>query len=149
MFDWLSENKEVLFWLGMLSIGTLVLAAVLLPVVVVRLPADYFVRRGGERRGRYGWAAWCWRVGKNLIGLVFVVAGIAMLVLPGQGLLTILIGLLMMDFPGKLALERRLIGQPKILTMINRLRERRGHPPLQLAPPAERGPNDTRTPTSP
>jgi len=131
MIDWLREHEDLLFWLAMSSIGTLVLAAVLLPAVVIRMPADYFLR-DEERGERRGWLAWLWRIGKNVVGVVFVLAGIAMLVLPGQGLLTMLIGLLLMDFPGKRGLERRLIGRPRILAMVNRMRVRRGHPPLQL-----------------
>ena len=46
-------------------------------------------------------------VSKNLVGLGLLAAGIAMLVLPGQGLLTILIGLLMIDFLRQATLEGR------------------------------------------
>lgn len=130
MIDWLHEHESLLLWLGVSSIASLVLAAVLLPIVVVRLPADYFVREHRIGHGRRGWVDWLWHLGKNALGGVFVLAGLAMLVLPGQGLLTILIGLLMMDFPGKRRFERRLVGRPVILRQINRLRERRGRPPL-------------------
>jgi hypothetical protein len=54
-----------------------------------------------------------------------------MLLTPGQGLLTLLTGLLLMDFPGKYAMERWLIGHPLMLRAINRLRARYGYPPLQ------------------
>lgn len=135
--DWLGEHQEWLFWLGGLSLASLVLTAILLPVVIVRLPADYFVRpqeaappRSPGRR--------VWHVVKNLLGGLFVLAGLAMLLLPGQGLLTIAIGLLLIDLPGKRSLERRLIGRPSILRLVNNLRRRRGRPPLQLdAPPAQ------------
>ena len=62
----------------------------------------------------------------------FLLAGLAMLVLPGQGLLTMLIGLLLLDFPGKRALERRVVRRPKILAFLNRMRDRRGREPLRL-----------------
>ena len=54
-----------------------------------------------------------------------------MLVLPGQGVLTIVIGLLLMEFPGKTRLERWLVGRPSVLEFVNRMRTRRGRPPLQ------------------
>src|SRR5439155_1676482 len=60
---------------------------------------------------------------KNLLGVLFVLAGIAMLVLPGQGLLTMLIGLSFLDFPGKRDQERKIISVPMVLQTINRLRE--------------------------
>jgi hypothetical protein len=53
-------------------------------------------------------------------------------VLPGQGLLTILIALILLDFPGKRSLERRIIARPKVLRAVNGLRTKAGRPPLHL-----------------
>ncbi len=64
------------------------------------------------------------------MGLVLVLAGLAMLVLPGQGLLTLVIGLGLLNFPGKSSLIRRLLGQNKVLGTINRLRARVKKEPL-------------------
>ena len=69
-------------------------------------------------------------VAKNVVGIVFVVVGLVLLLLPGQGLLMILIGLLLMDFSGKRRLERRIVARPAILKAMNAMRRRRGHPPL-------------------
>lgn len=132
MFEWFERHQELLVWLFALSIGSLVLTAVLLPIVVLRLPADHFVREHRVGHGPRRTLDWVWHLGKNALGALFVLAGIAMLVLPGQGLLTILIGLLMVDFPGKRAFERRLVGRPSILKMVNAMREKRGRPPLQV-----------------
>jgi hypothetical protein len=68
-----------------------------------------------------------------VIGFVLLAAGIAMLVLPGQGILTMLIGISLVDFPGKRQLERKLIGQPAVLNAINKMRQRFGQPPLTVA----------------
>ena len=84
MLDWLKQNEALLFWLAVLSVGSLVLAALLLPVIVVRLPADYFVRERLLGHGPRRALDWCWHIGKNLSGALFVLAGIAMLVLPGM-----------------------------------------------------------------
>jgi hypothetical protein len=75
-----------------------------------------------------------WRVGKNLLGLALVALGALLSVpgIPGQGLLTILIGLILLDFPGKRGLERRLVSRPSVLGAINRLRARFGRPPMEL-----------------
>lgn len=136
MWEWLASQKTLLAWLFGLSLGSLILTALAMPVIVVRLPSDYLVDGGRPDEGSLGWRGLVWRVVKNLLGVVFVLAGVAMLVLPGQGLLTILIGLLLMDFPGKRRLEQRLLGRPKVLALINRMRSRRGHPPLR-PPPAD------------
>lgn len=139
MWDWLQEHKGLLFALFVLSIVSLLLTAILLPIVVVRLPAGYFLRapRLHSRRSRTNLL---WHIAKNVLGVVFVLAGIAMLVLPGQGLLTILIGLLVIDFPGKYRLERSLVARRGILRTINRIRARFGKPPLRLPAKPEEGP---------
>ena len=67
---------------------------------------------------------------KNVAGLIFLLAGIAMLVLPGQGLLTILIGVSLLDFPGKRRLELYLVQKRPVLRAINWIREKAQRPPL-------------------
>lgn len=119
---------------GVLSLATLAGAAALLPQVVARLPEDHFVRSGEERReARHAWSP---RrvvavVLRNLVGVLLLAAGVAMLFLPGQGLLTILVALLVLDFPGKFRLERALVRRRWVLRALNRLRRRAGRPPLR------------------
>jgi hypothetical protein len=71
---------------------------------------------------------------KNVAGVLLVGLGLIMAVpgVPGQGLLTALIGLSLVSFPGKRRLERRLIRRPVVLRAINRLRHRFQRPPLEL-----------------
>jgi hypothetical protein len=70
---------------------------------------------------------------RNLLGVLLVLLGIAMLLLPGQGLLTLLVGLLLIDFPGKHQLVVRLLTRPKVLSVVNKLRAHRGAAPLAPA----------------
>jgi hypothetical protein len=127
------ENGTALMLLGLLSVVSLAGTALLLPFLVVRIPHDYF--RHGHRvpdhaQDRHPVIHHALVVAKNLLGIVLVCAGIAMLVLPGQGLLTLLVGLVLMDFPGKYAVEKRVVRQPGVLAAMNWLRRRAGHPPL-------------------
>ena len=69
---------------------------------------------------------------KNMLGFIFIIAGIAMLVLPGQGLLTLMIGLMVMDFPGKYRFEKWLISKSAILSSINWIRHKAGKPLMKL-----------------
>ena len=69
---------------------------------------------------------------KNLLGVLLLFAGFLMLFLPGQGILTMLIGVSLTDFPGKRTLERKLVGQPAVLRTINKLREKFNRPPLTV-----------------
>jgi hypothetical protein len=67
---------------------------------------------------------------KNALGIVLVVAGLVMLIVPGQGLLTIAVGLMLIDFPGKYRLERWLATRRPVWRSINWLRKRAGRAPL-------------------
>jgi len=102
----------------------------------VRLPADYFDVRVPRPflGGRHPVVRIVAIFFKNILGVVFLLAGIAMLVLPGQGVLTIVMGISLMDFPKKRLLEAKLIGQPLVISNVNRLRARFGKPPLTIAP---------------
>ena len=68
---------------------------------------------------------------KNVIGLGFVIFGILLLFVPGQGILTIVVGLTVMNYPGKFHLERWLVMRPRVLPALNWLRKRYGYPLLQ------------------
>lgn len=107
-----------------------------IPWVVSRLPADYFDHTRRERWQSSSEAplpALLLGLAKNLLGVILVVLGVVMLFIPGQGLLTILIGLLLMNFPGKYRLERWLVHRPGVLRSLNWLRSRRGRPPFRLS----------------
>lgn len=130
----LPDDVTTLLWLASgLSLVSLLATAVAVPWVVTRLPRDYFSR---ERRK-------VWRSGsgepvlalvlglaKNVVGALLLVLGVIMLVTPGQGLLTILIGLLLLNFPGKYRLERWLVMRPGVMRGLNWLRARHGHAPF-------------------
>jgi len=74
-------------------------------------------------------------LGKNLLGLALLCGGLLMLFLPGQGLLTMAVGLLLMDYPGKYALERKIVSRPSILKGMNWLRAKGDHPPIKVEKP--------------
>lgn len=103
--------------------------------VIVRLPADYF-RDGyaSPMAERHPVVRWTGVVVKNAAGALLVVLGLLLSLpgIPGQGLLTILIGVMLLDFPGKRRIERRLISRPRVLAGINALRARFGKAPLRL-----------------
>jgi len=121
--------QPLLLWASGLSLLLLVATLVAVPVVVTRLPADYFARER-RRRWRAGTAhpalALVLAIIKNGVGLLLVVLGAIMLVTPGQGVLTLLVGLLLMNFPGKYRLERWLVRRPGVLGTLNWLRRRKG-----------------------
>ena len=126
---------NVIGWISGISLATFVVSAVTLPWLLTRLPEDYFDKTTPEPHPlwpRHRALYWVWRLLKNLLGVVLLLAGFVMLVIPGQGVLTILAGLWLMDLPGKRRWERYLIGRPQVLTSINWIRQRAGRPPLSL-----------------
>ena len=100
--------------------------------VVLALPADYFE---AARPPRASWTAR--RIARNAAGLVLVVVGAVLAIpgVPGQGVLTVLAGVLLLDFPGRHRLERALLRRPGVLPAFNRLRTRFGRSPLRAPRP--------------
>ena len=134
LLNWIASHQVLTLLLAGASILTFIGSIVALPVLVAALPEDYFLdsRRHRSRLRRVHPLIYLGlRLLKNGLGWLLVLCGIAMLVLPGQGLLTILVGLVLSDFPGKFALERRLAMNPRIMAALNWLRQRAGRPPLQ------------------
>ncbi|NEV61526.1 PGPGW domain-containing protein [Thiorhodococcus minor] len=131
---WTEHHEDVLLWIGGVSLLICILSVLALPFLAALIPENYFADPARHRpplRRRHPAVYIAIRAAKNALGWLLVIAGILMLVLPGQGLLTILMGLVLSDFPGKFALERRLASSAKIMGGINWLRRRAGRPPLQ------------------
>lgn len=129
-------STETLVTLTVLSIVFFVGSLLAIPFILVRLPADFFDIRVPRpwMEDHHPILRVMGHLVKNLAGAIFLLAGFLMLFLPGQGILTMLIGTSMLDFPGKRKLEAKLIGQPTILNAINGMREKFGKPPLTIAP---------------
>lgn len=134
MLDWFDARPELLWGMGIFSGVMFVGAFFLIPWIVVRIPPDYFSHK---RPPQLPWQSMhpvlriIALVLKNTLGAVLLVAGIVMLIAPGQGILSILIGLALLDIPGKRAMERWIIARPAVFKAANSLRARYGHPPLE------------------
>lgn len=141
MFEFLSDTVSGLTWRSVL-IGvaffliTFSVSLGIVSLILIKLPADYF-------SSNYDRRIWAERhhalrisalIGKNVLGAFLIMLGIVMSLpgIPGQGLLTILLGVMLVDFPGKDRLEQKLLHRPAIRNSINKLRRRFGKPPLQL-----------------
>ena len=123
MHKYLSENLvDIFFILGISSLVILVISAISIGFIIRKIPYDYFLN---EKRGMSQYKnknPFFWFIVltlKNIIGYCLILGGILMLVLPGQGLLTILVGLILSDYPGKFKLEKRIIKTSFVLKTIN------------------------------
>ena len=135
--EWLSEYQALFTWMAIISAFTFVVSLLTLPWLVARIPSDYFChkkRHPAPLKQHHPILRVVVLVGKNCLGWVLLVGGIIMLFIPGQGLLTIAMGLLLMDYPGKFSLERKIASKPKILDSLNWLRAKGGAPALKVDP---------------
>jgi len=141
MVDLLSEFASSFTWRGaligaLIFLVTFVVNLAIVSLILVKISADHF---RNSRKTKF-WSGptpalhAAKVIGKNILGFLLVVLGIVLSIpgVPGQGLLTILLGIMLLDFPGKGSLERKLLSRPGIVKTINRLRARFDKPPLEL-----------------
>ncbi|HEX7897452.1 MAG TPA: hypothetical protein VF950_06810 [Planctomycetota bacterium] len=102
---------------------------VLLSVVVAVLPRDFFTR---PRRARG-----VGKILKNALGVILIAAGVVLSLplVPGPGFVLLLVGLALVDFPGRRKLLRKAILKPAVHRKLNAFR-RKLHRPYFLLPEA-------------
>ena len=135
VLSWMRAHPVLLTTLFVASVVMIALGVLLVPVVVARLPADHFVTdrpRPGSFRHRHPVIRVLLVVLKNAFGVLLVLAGVAMLVLPGQGVLTILFGLAFVDLPGKHRMEMWILRRRPVQQALQWIRRRAKQPPLQF-----------------
>lgn len=134
LLDWAESNEALLWWLFAASLALIVFTPFGVAWAVIRLPADYFTEN--RHRPLESWQQHrvlrpVLLVVKNLLGVVLLIAGLLMLLVPGQGLLTIAVALILLDFPGKFRLERWLASRRAVWRSLNWLRKRARRKPLE------------------
>ena len=141
MFEWLAKFWEnltigqVALFVGLflLSFG---FSFLVIGIVMVKIPSNYFsTHYQQDFMPNSPWMVrWGAVIAKNLLGIFLVLLGVVLSLpgVPGQGLLTILLGIIMLDIPGKRPIEARIIKRPAIHAAIDKLRARFNKPPLEL-----------------
>ena len=141
MGDQLTEFFYSFTWRGLLIgllifVVTLVVNLAIVSFILVNLPPDHFSKSHQKRfwSDRHPAIRAPGIIGKNILGVLLVVVGILLSIpgVPGQGVLTVLLGIMLLDFPGKRRLEQKLLSRPQILKTINRLRGRFGKAGLEV-----------------
>ena len=123
---------EYWLWIAILSALTAICTFIGFTAFIISLPEDYFRHRTHVHRIRNPIIRISLRVLKNVVGVITIIAGLVMTITPGQGLVAILVGVILCDFPGKRKLERKLIARPLVLTTLNKIRSRFNRPPIEL-----------------
>ncbi len=117
------------------SLVMLLVGVIVMPLVIILMPADYFVARRRipvSSRTRLPFLTRTLTAVRNLVGVFFVCIGLVMIVTPGQGLLTLLAGLILMNFPGKYKFEKRIISKKSVYKTANWLRRKANREALTL-----------------
>lgn len=131
--QWVERHSDLLAWLGGFSLLAFIATLIAIPWLVARIPKDYFVTgKTSQLSDKRGGSRWLTVALKNIIGFVLLLAGALMLILPGQGVLTIVLGLSLLDFPGKRPFILWLVGKPAVYKSLDWLRRKRHAPPLNL-----------------
>ena len=137
IISWSTMNSDLLFLLGSLSIFILIISVFMMVLIISFLPEDYFKSENRNlissvQNSRYPLLKLLVLITKNFFGVLLLLSGILMLVLPGQGILTIITGLVFMDYPGKYKFERKLLRQKGVINSINWIRSRLSKPSLKV-----------------
>ena len=126
--------KNVIIWFGSISLFVFIFSLLSIKWLVALIPEDYFVtKRVSKIKSENPLIWYLILILKNLVGYSLILGGLIMLVLPGQGLFTIIIGLMLSNYPGKYIIEKKFIAIPTILKSINWLRRKSNRPPLKLS----------------
>ena len=137
IWEWLAQLWESLTWskiawAALFSVVAIIASYGLIVIGMIKIPADYFSSTYVKeiKKDEHFSVRWAAFIIKNVIGFLLVIAGAVMIFTPGPGVPTILLGLIMMDIPGKRPLEAKLIQRPMVLSAVNELRSKYNTPPL-------------------
>ena len=131
--EFVSSYKAYILWLATISLFVFIFSLISIKWLVALIPTNYFIKKNMVKSKKS--YSFIWLISiivKNLIGYTLILGGLLMLVLPGQGLFTILMGLVLSNYPGKYNIERRFISIPSILKTVNWLRKKSNKPPLEI-----------------
>ena len=130
MQEWIQAHLGyVVGGLSVLSVVTFCISAVAIPLIVARLPTDYFFhnQKSDPPSSFFNRVV---QLARNIFGCMIVFAGLLMLILPGQGVITIFIGVFLLDVPGIRAVKARLLARSRVQIGIDWLRFKCGKPPM-------------------
>tara|TARA_B100000945_G_scaffold62815_1_gene46823 strand:- start:394 stop:816 length:423 start_codon:yes stop_codon:yes gene_type:complete len=131
--EFVSSYKAYILWLATISLFVFIFSLISIKWLVALIPTNYFIKKNMVKSKKSYSFIWLISViVKNLIGYTLILGGLLMLVLPGQGLFTILMGLVLSNYPGKYNIERRFISIPSVLKTVNWLRKKSNKPPLEI-----------------
>ncbi len=135
ILDWFRNYEVLIWWMGAASVLMFLGSLCTIPVILIKIPADYFASLETKSRidvRDLSFFRILYLIFKNMVGIAFILAGLIMLLLPGQGILTIIVGMSLLNFSGKYRLVRNIIRNKTIYNTINKLRSKAAKPPIEV-----------------
>src|SRR3569623_184057 len=138
LFEWMARHETALWWAATLSIVACAAGLIIAPWWAIRMPADFYLRPESSQKAAKDavsprpFKLWALIMVRNLIGRLFILAGLSMLLLPGQGILAILAGVLVIEFRAKHRVARAILLRPTVLHSLNWMRRKAGKPALRV-----------------
>ncbi len=126
-----ADYHQHFIWVGIVSFIVFVISLLLTPFLLGKIPIDYFVHTNQHKLEIEHLGHLIVVLIRTLVGSILFIAGIVMLVTPGQGVISILLGLFLMEFPGKRKLELKLINHEPTFKTLNWLRNKANKPPFE------------------
>ena len=133
LLEYTNTYKNFIFWISLISLTIFIISILSIRWLVLLIPENYFKEKKNsilKEKYFFYWVAF--KFIKNSLGYLLIIGGILMLVLPGQGILTIFVGMILSDYPGKYHIEKKIIQSSIILRTINSIRKKSGKKPLKF-----------------
>ena len=133
LLEYTNTYKSFIFWISLVSLTIFIISILSIRWLVLLIPENYFKEKKNsilKEKYFFYWVAF--KFIKNSLGYLLIIGGILMLVLPGQGILTIFVGMILSDYPGKYHIEKKIIQSSIILRTINSIRKKSGKKPLKF-----------------
>lgn len=123
----ITENKDVLLLLTIITLITFITSLIVIPYIIINLSPNYFLlKKQSMYEYKHPFFRYLVLIVKNILGYILFLLGIVMLFIPGQGLLSMALGILLMNFPGKKNVERKFFSNKKVNNVINLIRRKFG-----------------------
>jgi archaellum biogenesis protein FlaJ (TadC family) len=130
LLHWLNNYQDIFVAIGITSLVLFALSLILMPLFILWLPADYFIRhlKPSVRKGSK--IKWILSLTMNLFAAIILALGLVLLVLPGPGWFTILAGLALLDLPIKYKIEMKILSAPALRKAIDQHRKKHNREPI-------------------
>jgi hypothetical protein len=136
LIDWVENYRIVIWWIGALSTIIFLIILFAIPIFIVKLPSDFFIRQNLPKpllaSRKHTVIRLIYVIIKNVIGVMIIFAGIAMLFLPGQGVMTVIIGISLLNIRGKRRIVLAFVCRSFVIQSLNRLRTRFNKPTFSI-----------------